>query len=210
MINSQVVFQEMNFCLDGLLKISLYDRFRYEGRWVSRYSIRDLNDPDFDPILVPGQTATDDPLSIGSFDVDDYLGGEYYGAIVDLCRCLWETRNLTLTASQILEFIYLGNFIPGFGSPCGEMDFSYYLTDLRHLEFLLDSVQGFEFEGFMIDATKLVDPDGNLCSAYQLSLVEGYSLPDLPTESTAASRRQRYLKPYRFTKRDAARLLSPH
>jgi hypothetical protein len=203
-------FQEMNFCLDGLLEISLYDRFRYEGRWVSRYSIRDLNDPDFDPILMPGRAATDDPLSIGPFDVDDYLGGEYYGAIVDLCRCLWEAGNRALTTSQILECIYFGNFIPGFGSPCGEMEFSYYLTDLRHLEFLLDSVQGFEFEGFMIEATRVVDAEGNYYPAYELSLMEGYPIPDLPTESTAASRRQRYLKPYRFTKRDAVRLLSPH
>jgi len=200
-------FQEMNYYLDGLAEISLYDRFQHDGRWISRYSIRDLGVPDFAPVQEPAPWQSDDPLAREPFDVTEYLGAGFYPHFADLCRCLWEAGNPPLATSQILEVVYTFDLLPGFGTTHGEGNFSHFVTDLRHLDFLLSSVQGFEFEGFLIEPTTVSDQTGTPQPAFCLSPVDGYGAPAEPVPLDPEGFLRRHRKPYIFTGRDFVRLL---
>jgi len=200
-------FQEMNYYLDGLAEISLYDRFQHDGRWINRYSIRDLSVPDFAPVLEPAPWPSDDPLAREPFDVTEYLGAGYYPHFADLCRCLWEAGNPPLVISQILEVVYSFNLLPGFGMTDGEGDFGHFVTDLRHLDFILSSVQGIEFEGFLIEPITATDQTGTPQPAFRLSPVEGQDAPDILGMLKPEGFRRRHQKPYHFSGRESVRLL---
>jgi hypothetical protein len=172
----------VNCVMKGLMEIGHMDRFRHQGRWMSRYAIDDQSYP----IVVGPSTAEE----------AEYYGPSYYGTFADLCSCWWAFEDHSLVTSRLLGLIHQFNLLPGFADVYDRAE------QIRELAHVLTAVQDIEFEGFVIRDTWPPAVVKHEDRVFRIELLNGFALPQKPASRYCAEAYRLYGKPYVISDKD--------
>jgi len=204
MLDFQDRLADINHVLEGLMRVEAYDRFRHDGRMMTRYAILDWDDVEARAQPGPVQPPAIPPPSSPEFDVEEYLAPEAYETLVELCCYWWLFEPPILSTMQALALVHEFNLLPGFSEAYCP---SRQQQDLEHI---LLGLHGVEFDGFAIHWRASIGPGLHPAipphDEFQIERIRGFVTPAAPYNRRQPRYRRKFRKSYRISVKDWPRM----